>query len=289
MKDDLPSPIITQDQSWTAYSPTYQETFHSISGAREECEVIFFQASQIQEKWHAAACADPPLPSFNILEVGFGLGLNWQNLQQHWLAAAAQGAVPPLVQYHALEKDTSLIEATRDHLKLPLIWQTRPPELTPVFTSNSHDQTPGLGHWFFTQKQATSTLQLFIWPGDARQVLPRLTDYLKPCQAVWQDAFSPRHNSELWTWQWFKDLAAVCAPTAIVATYSAATPVRLAMQKAGFKVASRSASQSKKASTIAALTGIADPALAAKLAASPYAAYDDHDVLSNDPSRKSET
>ncbi len=256
------SPIQTEDASWTAYSPVYHETFHSISGAQEECEIIFWQGSQIAEKWQAFAQAS----AFKMLEVGFGLGLNWQTLQKHWQAQASQDLVPSLVQYHALEKDTALIKATAQQLNLSLTW---------VAQDDGNDDGHDLGHWFFAQTMGHKTLQLLIWPGDARQVLPKIAPHLTPCQAIWQDAFSPQHNLELWTWQWFKELAQICDPTAIVATYSSATPVRLAMQKAGFNVAARPASKRKKSSTIAALSGIQDAALAQKLATSPLKPYDD--------------
>ena len=256
---NLGPPIITADDSLTAYSPTYHETFHSVQGAQEECEVIFFQASKIQEKWQAQRNNFTPC---KMLEVGFGLGLNWQTLQHHWQELAPAGCVPNLVQYHTLEKDTSLIQTTTLKLKLAAQWR---------------QVSPQLGHWFFSQTLGGKTLELFIWPGDARQVISQIEQFLTPCQAVWQDAFSPRHNHELWTWQWFKQVTKICAPDALLVTYSSATPVRLAMQKAGFKVAARAATQSKKSSTIAALEGIDDPQLAAKLAATKLKAYDDND------------
>jgi tRNA U34 5-methylaminomethyl-2-thiouridine-forming methyltransferase MnmC len=246
------SPVETQDHSWTCYSPAYQETFHSRAGAQEECELVFLRPAQLRKRWAEQAYL------FKILEVGFGLGLNWQTFCKVWQAAATQDQVGPKTEYHALEKDQALIQSTFQNLKLAPTWQAA-------------------GYWTQTWSVGNHHLQLYLWPGDARLIVPQIRAYLMPLDIIWQDAFSPRHNPELWTWQWFAELKSVAGQQAGLCTYSAATPVRLALQKAGFIVHALPGSATKKSFTYACLSGPPDAHLAAKLAHSPLQALDDQD------------
>ena len=255
-----PPKILTQDQSWTCYSEQYQETFHSVAGAEEECRTVFLTPSELPRRWAAQR------PTFKILEVGFGLGLNWQTFFAAWQAAAPQAQVGPRVEYHALEKDESLLAATFQNLALHPAWQ---------------NLTEGAGLRYATQSFSLNgrQLHLYLWPGNARQVLPRILPQVQGTEVIWQDAFSPRHNPELWTWQWFKTLKEIAAPQVCLTTYSAATPVRLALQKAGFIVRAMPGTATKKSFTCAYLTGQPDQALQSKLARSPLKALDDQDML----------
>lgn len=53
---------------------------------------------------------------------------------------------------------------------------------------------------------------------------------------VYQDAFSPKKNPELWTLEYFSDIKRLLAKKAVITTYSKATPVRLALYELGFNL-----------------------------------------------------
>jgi len=59
---------------------------------------------------------------------------------------------------------------------------------------------------------------------------------LKNIHIVYQDAFSPKVNKELWTIEYFRDLKNILNKNGVITTYSVATPVRCALYKLGFKL-----------------------------------------------------
>ena len=64
-------------------------------------------------------------------------------------------------------------------------------------------------------------------------------EYIKKLQNihfVYQDAFSPKVNKELWTIEYFRDIKNILNKNGAITTYSVATPVRCALYKLGFKL-----------------------------------------------------
>jgi len=64
-------------------------------------------------------------------------------------------------------------------------------------------------------------------------------DYIRDLEnihIVYQDAFSPKVNKELWTIEYFSDIKKILNKKGILTTYSVATPVRCALYKLGFKL-----------------------------------------------------
>jgi len=69
--------------------------------------------------------------------------------------------------------------------------------------------------------------------GDARQSIPQIEEKI---DIVYQDAFSPTHNPLLWTYEWFRDVRAICKDDAILTTYSTAAAIRLGLYENGFYI-----------------------------------------------------
>jgi tRNA U34 5-methylaminomethyl-2-thiouridine-forming methyltransferase MnmC len=205
------TPIITDDGSLTIHSERYGETYHSRFGAVAEAEHVFLRASGVFARLAAGEATA-------VLEVGFGTGLNFLVTANAALAAGA-----PLA-YTALEHDLMSAEVLEalDHgaaigaadLAASLTrWRRTLPEKPPAGRYDTR-LAPGI------------TLTLLI--GDASgAALPDAT-----FDAVYQDAFSPKANPELWTEAFFARLAAAMRPGARLATYSASGDVRRAMAAA---------------------------------------------------------
>lgn len=70
-------------------------------------------------------------------------------------------------------------------------------------------------------------------------------------EVIFYDFFSPKSSPELWEQSVFERIFAACAPNAILATYSAATRVRKAMENAGFQVTKGLPTQAKRETTVA--------------------------------------
>ena len=62
--------VLTNDGSWTLYSPDVQETFHSCAGAYSESRKVFLENSGAADRLEQGLAT-------RILEIGFGTGLNF--------------------------------------------------------------------------------------------------------------------------------------------------------------------------------------------------------------------
>jgi len=89
---------------------------------------------------------------------------------------------------------------------------------------------------------------------DAREYIKKL----KNIDIVYQDAFSPKVNKSLWTYEYFSDIKRILNKDGIITTYSVATPVRCALYKLGFNLYTHPYDIIRKG-TIASLTKLNYP------------------------------
>jgi queuine tRNA-ribosyltransferase len=82
--------------------------------------------------------------------------------------------------------------------------------------------------------------------GDAREQLTG-----EGYDTVFHDPFSPEHNAELWTVEWFDAVRKRCAPGARLATYSTSTPTRVALLLAGWFVGAGPSTGTRGDTTVA--------------------------------------
>lgn len=214
----------TQDGSLTFWSETYQQSFHSDSGARVEAEAKFVIPAQIAVKSQTQE-------HLNILDVCYGLGYN----SAAAIAAASQPHSNAHLQIIGLENNLEVPQkAVAD--RLIDIWS---PEIVDILTKVAEDQC-------FT----SSDRQIQLLVGDARQTIqqvpPRWAD------AIFLDPFSPPHCPQLWTVEFLQLLADRLKPDGYLLTYSAAAAVRTALLSAGLQIGAIAPIGRKSPSTIAA-------------------------------------
>jgi len=82
----------------------------------------------------------------------------------------------------------------------------------------------------FYYKDDEVEIEVFI--GDAREYIKKLDKI----DIVYQDAFSPKVNNELWSMEFFKNITQILQKNGIITTYSVATPVRCAFYKLGMNI-----------------------------------------------------
>ena len=75
-------------------------------------------------------------------------------------------------------------------------------------------------------------IEIEVFVGDAREYIKRLSNI----HIVYQDAFSPKVNQELWTFEYFTDISNILNESGIITTYSVATPVRCSFYKLGMNI-----------------------------------------------------
>jgi tRNA U34 5-methylaminomethyl-2-thiouridine-forming methyltransferase MnmC len=190
----------TEDGSSTLYRPDIEEHYHSIHGAIQESMHVFINAGL---KHH-------PAKHLNILEVGFGTGLNALltliNIKDH------------NIYYHAIEK-------------YPL-----PDELVLKINHPEHIQNVNAKTYFYHLHKAP-------WNSIA-EIIPEFSLYKEKTDLtsfqpntkfdlVYFDAFAPDKQPELWEPEIFNTISASMNTEAILTTYSSKGSVKRAMQIAG--------------------------------------------------------
>jgi tRNA U34 5-methylaminomethyl-2-thiouridine-forming methyltransferase MnmC len=204
---------LTQDGSHTLFNQQYHQTFHSDKGAVTESKHVFLQASRIADLLQQGQ-------NVNVLEVGFGTGLNF------FLTADLALQTNANLVYTALEK-TLLPSSIMQALNFQPHLQTT--EILNAFYEfrNALGDNP-VGQYSFEYHQILLTLRL----GEAT------AQDLEPSyfNAIYQDAFSPDSNPELWAETFFTKLYNTLKIDGHLTTYSVKGEVRRALHAVGFKV-----------------------------------------------------
>jgi chorismate dehydratase len=222
---------LTEDGTQTLHSSFFNESCHSSSGAQEETRVNYLEGCQVLKKAQQA-------PHLCLFEVGFGLGLGVKATFE----ALEKAQVQTPVTFISTELDPALIKYA----------QERTPLQAPSFPD--WDQLELQGDFYLAQK---GPHRLIILLGNARQSIKRLSQLKPPpFQAIYQDAFSPKRNPALWTYEWFCELKKYSAKDVILSTYSSSGRIRLALLEAGFLVYKAPAFGPKRQSTRASLQPI---------------------------------
>lgn len=198
--------VVTADGSQTLYVPQWDEHYHSIHGARQESEHVFINAGLTFVSEH--------LSEINILEVGFGTGLN------AWLTALWTDQHPVHVDYTGIEA-YPLTEEEISCLKYC-------------------DETDALGIQHFSKIHAAEWgRREAIHPHfDLLKIQTDLVSWQTEDQydLIYFDAFAPSAQPELWTEDIFSKLYQCTRPGGILVTYCAKGDVRRAMKSAGWNV-----------------------------------------------------
>ncbi|WP_238593957.1 tRNA (5-methylaminomethyl-2-thiouridine)(34)-methyltransferase MnmD [Lebetimonas natsushimae] len=191
--------IQTNDGSFTLKSEKYNECYHSSEGAVRESlyKHIYPSFSVIKKK------------EINILDICFGLGYNT-------FLSVLNRPKGVKLNLFSPEMDESLV---RNLKKFPY------PE---EFEKIRHIIKKVSKNFYYEDEWIK--IELFI--GDAREYIKKL----KNIDIVYQDAFSPKVNKELWTMEYFTQIKKILNKNGIITTYSVATPVRCALYKLGFKL-----------------------------------------------------
>jgi tRNA U34 5-methylaminomethyl-2-thiouridine-forming methyltransferase MnmC len=211
------SPILTADGSKTLHSERYAQTFHSDKGAVTESKHVFLESSEVAPKLRTRE-------SMCVLEVGFGTGLNF------FLTADVALKHQAKLNYTALEQTllpVSVIQhlGYEEHLEHKEVLESYL-----KFRESLSDEVAD-GHYIFEMK--TVRLELIISEATTGMLGTNLFD------AIYQDAFSPDANPELWSEDFFTKLYGVLKPNGKLTTYSVKGDVRRTLQKVGFTVEKR--------------------------------------------------
>ena len=187
---------ITEDGSKTVYSEQFNQTYHSIFGAKTESERVYLELG------FGEACKK--FEKIKILEIGFGTGLNAFlskiHAEKHKIPTKYLGLEAfPLIEKHYMGLDRELQSF---HL---VSWQ------------KEHEFSK-----FFNFKKIKIKTEDFE------------TD--ESYNLIYFDAFAPETQPELWSEQIFLKMQKLLVPGGILTTYCCKVIVQKNLKHAGFKI-----------------------------------------------------
>lgn len=204
MKHEL---VITKDGSHTLFVPELNEHYHSINGAVEESLHVFIQAG--------LSCFVDKREDVNILEIGFGTGLN---------AALTE----KFAENHQLSIRYTALEAF--------------PLLPKIIQQLNYIQCEKINQDLFLlmhQMTWNQPMQILRKGFSMEKLHILLEDYQPPKNCfdlIYFDAFAPDIQPVLWEKSIFENLHQSLKANGILTTYSAKGEVRRNLQSVGFIV-----------------------------------------------------
>lgn len=198
---------ITEDGSHTLYVPKLNEHYHSTHGAIQESLHVYLEAGLHH-------CDKPEI---NLLEIGFGTGLN------AFLTLLDTERSKKTVKYTTLERyPVSLTDTERFNYS-----ELLDPSRKEIFMQ-LHSSI--WGDWV----EITPTFRLKKLQTDAG----RLEEFQPeaPFDLIYYDAFAPEKQPGMWTEEIFNRLYVLSNRGAVLTTYCAKGAVRRMLQSAGYYV-----------------------------------------------------
>lgn len=198
----------TSDGSHTLFVPELNEHYHSVNGALQESELVFIHNGLN----HLPQC----LKEINLLEVGFGTGLN------ALLSVLEAKKQRRKINYVAIEPEP-VDDVLLEKLNYPSVIGGT--EAAGYFSKLHHARWvyPSFLSDYFIISKIQAKLEDIILKDDQFNL-------------VYFDAFGPEVQPEMWTEQIFLQLYRCITPGGILVTYSCKGSVKRAMLAAGFSI-----------------------------------------------------
>ena len=221
----LPTARLARDANGTAYSPDFEDIYHSAHGGLAQARHVFLGGNGLPGRWKGRA-------SFTVVETGFGIGLNFLATWDAWRADPGR---PRRLHFVSVEN--------RPFARTELAAALAPfAEIEPLARALAAVWPPALAGFHRLHFDAGRVI-LTLLLGDARELLPQL---VARADALYLDGFAPAKNPELWTPGLVRELARLARPGATLATWTVAGGVRGALADAGFQVEKRAGFAAKR-------------------------------------------
>ena len=195
--------VITNDGSHSIFNPEVNETYHSKHGAIVEAEYVFIKNGLLAEN----------KKQFNILEVGFGTGLNALLTAQK----AQQKRI--VVNYHGIELYPVPIES---YIQLN-------------FTKLIGEEKSKLLQLHECKWEKEHIINNFFKLTKNEIALENYTNKTK-FDIIYFDAFSPEKQAELWTAEIFQNMYNLLNEDGFLVTYCAKGVVKRTMKAVGYEI-----------------------------------------------------
>ena len=203
--------ITTSDGSKTIQIEDWNEQYHSIHGAINEANHVFIKHGLL---FYCSEIKDNQSEGINILEIGFGTGLN------AFLSLIETERQRLIIDYVGIEA-YPITSGEIEQLNYVELISESHRSLFNKMHETSWEEAHDISNSFRLEKQ--------------QKLFKDITDNNR-YDIVYFDAFGARVQPELWTEEIFKLMYQTLKTNGILVTYAAKGSVRRAMQAVGFEV-----------------------------------------------------
>ena len=200
--------VVTADGSKTLYHPTVGEHYHSRHGAVQESKHVFLGMGLD----HFVATHQPP--EINILEIGFGTGLNFI-LTANACLDRSIALYYTGIEAYPLPAETLAQTGYGDHVS-PVLWT--------AFLDHYADSLT-------TPQEITKscTLEIAHCPVQEYHTAKRF-------DVLYFDAFAAVHQPEMWTEETLRPICALLKPGGVFVTYAITGHLKRTLKSFGFTI-----------------------------------------------------
>ncbi|MCK5856557.1 MAG: tRNA (5-methylaminomethyl-2-thiouridine)(34)-methyltransferase MnmD [Bacteroidales bacterium] len=198
--------IITDDGSHSICVPELDESYHSSHGAIQEARHIYIKDALVFSAKHGS--------NLNVLEIGFGTGLNTFLSYQYALENGLRIHYHGVEKYPLLESEYSQLNYSGD--------ENSQHELFLKLHQSDWEREEKIND-FFTLYKEQKDIRLLQLPDNFYDV-------------VYFDAFGPDVQPDLWSEKVFRKIFHSMKEGAVMTTYSVKGQVRRVMKTVGFSV-----------------------------------------------------
>ncbi|MFT4101805.1 MAG: tRNA (5-methylaminomethyl-2-thiouridine)(34)-methyltransferase MnmD, partial [Burkholderiaceae bacterium] len=215
-----PHPPLRFDDG-AVWSPLFGDVFKSRDGAFAESRAVFVDGCELAARWRGRR-------AFTVLEIGFGLGVNFLSTLARWRDDPSRSERLVFVSIDKHPVDAADLRRALDTLGAAAVGPGAAEDFD-ALCEQWPPPLPGLHRLVFARRRVVLLLAF----GDCGRMLPRLS---LAADAVYLDGFAPARNPDAWTEQTMRAIARLCRSDARLSTYTAAAAVRRALHDAGFDV-----------------------------------------------------
>ncbi len=201
------------------FAPDFNDVFHSVDGGVDQSRSVFLNGNGLPERWLNQS-------TFQILETGFGIGLNFLVTWNAWRNTVDVST--SRLHFVSFEKHpltgSDLARILRPYLPLS--------SLSSALIAAWPPLVAGVHQLEFEQGHLILTLVL----GDIQNTLPQ---FAMAADAVFLDGFSPEKNHEMWNDRVIRHVARQSRYQGTLATWCVTGAVRRLLELHGYTVQRR--------------------------------------------------
>ncbi len=222
MFEKLVTANVTWRDEFVPHSTQFDDYYFSSDDGLAEVEHTFIEPNQLVERFSQSHAGKV----FRVAETGFGSGLNFLVVVQHWLHHSPTDHQLHFLSFEKYPMHWADIERVHQHYPQFQGVTDALKAQYPLLMPGWHDL------WLFEGR-----VRLTLWFGDVLQGLPECDASPSSQVDAWiLDGFTPSKNPEMWQPALYQQMARLSHEQTTFATFTAAGEVRRALQKSGFSV-----------------------------------------------------